>query len=570
MRGDGVIKQDLGGGGRLARLIRSLVDPRAYAHFAKVLNFHNYSHVVELRRAKLGQDLRISPTATFANGRNIVMGDRVRIGAYSSLMAGPDSAKIELGDDAMLAPNVMITAANYRFDDGGPIARQRMDEADVVIGRDVWIGYGAIVLPGVTIGDGAVVGAAAVVRSDVPPGAVVTGDPARVARRRLSSDQAVETARHISEPGALALEVIRRELPRVAADDLDRPLDRAGLDSFGLIQLRTALEEAHRHQIPEQEWSNVRSLRDAARLPSLVGAPRREAPETASPEPPAAPVAPARPRQPGRARRELELNMPQMALSGLSESWLFKELGDVHWTMITDFLRSPSAAIADETGARLYATFTRIKLLADPVLLAFDENDVLTVDSTLQRYGASFFFADHEVSGGDALCRVRTMSTFAKYGERGANTSLIKGAPVLPAPDEIASLPDFPEFGVEYRQRRAEGQDRSLWECDYEILPSHDINGIGLLYFAAYPSIFDLCIERHEGKGFLIDYSTVEKDVFYFANSDPEETLIFRLHERELDGDRVRHVGSLARKSDGKRMAEIASLKRRMPRKLPK
>jgi virginiamycin A acetyltransferase len=59
---------------------------------------------------------------------------------------------------------------------------------DTVVGHDVWIGYQALVLPGVKIGHGAVVAAASVVASDVPPYAVVAGNPARVVKRRYEDD----------------------------------------------------------------------------------------------------------------------------------------------------------------------------------------------------------------------------------------------------------------------------------------------------------------------------------------------------------------------------------------------
>jgi virginiamycin A acetyltransferase len=59
---------------------------------------------------------------------------------------------------------------------------------DTVVGHDVWIGYHALVLPGVTIGHGAVVAAASVVAADVPPYAVVAGNPARVVKRRYEDD----------------------------------------------------------------------------------------------------------------------------------------------------------------------------------------------------------------------------------------------------------------------------------------------------------------------------------------------------------------------------------------------
>jgi virginiamycin A acetyltransferase len=59
---------------------------------------------------------------------------------------------------------------------------------DTVVDHDVWLGYSALVLPGVTIGHGAVVAAASVVARDVPPYAVVAGNPARVVRSRFSED----------------------------------------------------------------------------------------------------------------------------------------------------------------------------------------------------------------------------------------------------------------------------------------------------------------------------------------------------------------------------------------------
>jgi virginiamycin A acetyltransferase len=60
---------------------------------------------------------------------------------------------------------------------------------DTVIGNDVWIGRDAVILPGITIGDGAIIGAHAVVSRDVPPYAVVVGNPARIARRRFSETE---------------------------------------------------------------------------------------------------------------------------------------------------------------------------------------------------------------------------------------------------------------------------------------------------------------------------------------------------------------------------------------------
>ena len=79
----------------------------------------------------------------------------------------------------MLGPHVQIYCADHHRD---PKLRGQLIERalPVNIGQDVWIGGGAIILPGVTIGDGAIVGAGSVVTKDVAPGVTVVGNPARV------------------------------------------------------------------------------------------------------------------------------------------------------------------------------------------------------------------------------------------------------------------------------------------------------------------------------------------------------------------------------------------------------
>ena len=76
------------------------------------------------------------------------------------------------------------------WDDTMDIVMSAPSRGDTVVGHDVWLGYSALVLPGVTIGHGAVVAAASVVTRDVPPYAVVAGNPARVARSRFSEEDA--------------------------------------------------------------------------------------------------------------------------------------------------------------------------------------------------------------------------------------------------------------------------------------------------------------------------------------------------------------------------------------------
>ena len=89
-----------------------------------------------------------------------------------------DVAPITIGDDVQIAPVVQLLTATHPLD---PAVRRSGLEGGkpIRIGNNVWIGGGAIVLPGVTVGDDAVIGAGSVVTRDVPAGVIVVGNPAR-------------------------------------------------------------------------------------------------------------------------------------------------------------------------------------------------------------------------------------------------------------------------------------------------------------------------------------------------------------------------------------------------------
>lgn len=169
---------------RFGRLVLSIFDPRAWLHLIKIVNYYNYTHVAPRRLIAMGRPLGITPDVNFNNAHNIVIGERVSIGSRCFLWAGPENGRIVIGDDVLFGPDVLMTAANYRYDDGAPVTKQRMDEASIEVGDDVWLGARAIVLPGVTIGEGAIIAAGAVVRSDVPRFAIVAGVPAKVVGQR--------------------------------------------------------------------------------------------------------------------------------------------------------------------------------------------------------------------------------------------------------------------------------------------------------------------------------------------------------------------------------------------------
>lgn len=167
-------------GGRAAAALGRLLDPRLWAHLLKVANFYAYAHVQQRRRLSAGPGLRMSPSVSLRNAERITLGREVHIGERSCLWAGDAIGRIVLGDNALLGPEVYISASNYGTVWGRPVMHQDKTERDVVVGRDVWLGVRVVVTAGVTIGDGAVVGAGAVVTRDIPSGAIAVGVPARV------------------------------------------------------------------------------------------------------------------------------------------------------------------------------------------------------------------------------------------------------------------------------------------------------------------------------------------------------------------------------------------------------
>jgi acetyltransferase-like isoleucine patch superfamily enzyme len=120
-----------------------------------------------------GQKCLTSPVVT--------IGDRCLIGRGSGIVG---HFSISIGDDVWTGHHVYITDQNHGYEDvSRPISQQTQPELPVVIGDGSWLGFGSVVLPGVTIGKHCVIGANAVVTSDIPDYSVAVGVPARVIRR---------------------------------------------------------------------------------------------------------------------------------------------------------------------------------------------------------------------------------------------------------------------------------------------------------------------------------------------------------------------------------------------------
>ncbi|MHC4952014.1 MAG: DapH/DapD/GlmU-related protein [Planctomycetota bacterium] len=138
--------------------------------------------VFRLLLGKAGKGIYIDYNVYFKFPRLIYLSDRVSINR--GVQFYPDyfsKSTITIGSDVRIGPNVCFYASGHNIEKGNSF----LHEGDkIVIGNNIWIGGGAIVLAGVTIGDNSVVGAGSVVSRDVPANTVVAGVPAKEIRKR--------------------------------------------------------------------------------------------------------------------------------------------------------------------------------------------------------------------------------------------------------------------------------------------------------------------------------------------------------------------------------------------------
>lgn len=136
--------------------------------------------------AEIGEDCYIEPPLRSNwGGRHVHFGNHVYANFNLTLV---DDTHIFVGDYTLFGPNVIIATASHPLPPElrSPALQYNMP---VHIGRNCWIGAGAIILPGVTIGSNSVIGAGSVVTSDIPPNVVAVGNPCKVLRQIGDADR---------------------------------------------------------------------------------------------------------------------------------------------------------------------------------------------------------------------------------------------------------------------------------------------------------------------------------------------------------------------------------------------
>ncbi|SHF10297.1 Hexapeptide repeat of succinyl-transferase [Marinitoga hydrogenitolerans DSM 16785] len=162
-----------------------------YEFIMKILfslpRFRTFNYIKKLflksMGAKIGKRVVFYPGVWISPGKNLVIGNDVDI-ALDVLIT--TSGGVKIGDRTLIGYRTQIISANHRIPKNrGKIFYSGHERKKVIIGKDVWIGANCIILPGVHIGDGAVIAAGSIVTKDVPQYTIYGGVPARKIKDRI-------------------------------------------------------------------------------------------------------------------------------------------------------------------------------------------------------------------------------------------------------------------------------------------------------------------------------------------------------------------------------------------------
>lgn len=186
------------------------------------------------------------------------------------------------------------------------------------------------------------------------------------------------------------------------------------------------------------------------------------------------------------------LGMAECGWRGISEGWILRHLGDVHWQQIAQAMGQQAAVFTDASGAPVYAAFCAISEQIQRPELA-RPGAVLTIASRLRRLSATRLISCHDLDiDGMAFGKVILITAFVRHGPTGQNTQIHRAQPLGALDVPTIEPGDDDGFAEEaarlYRSAEADGADRQV---DVTPCPTTDFNAAGLLYCANYPALAD-------------------------------------------------------------------------------
>ncbi len=152
-----------------------------YSFAYNILNYH-YGYL----QVNRGKNVKIRPHVMFRHPERIFLEDNVRINTGCKIWGGKKQSIVKIGSGSKISPNVFILAFNHKILKGTDSITNQSEyiDSDVIIGKNVWIGANATILPGCNIGDGTVVAAGSVVSKTLPKNTICAGVPAKVIKHK--------------------------------------------------------------------------------------------------------------------------------------------------------------------------------------------------------------------------------------------------------------------------------------------------------------------------------------------------------------------------------------------------
>ncbi|MXN16325.1 hypothetical protein GR170_00645 [Pseudooceanicola sp. GBMRC 2024] len=217
-------------------------------------------------------------------------------------------------------------------------------------------------------------------------------------------------------------------------------------------------------------------------------------------------------------REQLRLGMMQLSPYGLSEQWLLRHLGDLHWSLIARAAGRPDTAFRDATGRPVYAAFCATRLqLSDRVARL---GGTVGIAARLAQVSPHRLGSIHEVTGPEGLlARLEMISCFLSHDESGSNRRLLRsrlpGLPPLPvAQGPLMALHARARDTARRLRQGSPGPER----LRLTPLPALDFNAVGLLYFPTFSRIAE---QAAPSAGALR-----LREVIYAGNLDPGEEIV--------------------------------------------
>lgn len=270
--------------------------------------------------------------------------------------------------------------------------------------------------------------------------------------------------------------------------------------------------------------------------------------------------------------------MPQLAYAGLSENWLWKECGDLHWERLAQAHGMARPDFRDASGNKAYAAFTAVRLVAG-ALDGIAENDVFQLQAGLAPAGRAQFHSQQALyRAGETVpsARVEMVSAFVfrqslrdnrSVGrasvESRSNLATASGDVPLDAAARLAAATrERRQQAAALRDRRAAQVPTGQGEYLGSPCPSNDFNGANFMYFASFPAWVDRAEWRFFRPADLL--VTTAREVDYYGNVNVGEDVMVRCLQWEAtaDGGLIHHM-ALHRVTDGRPIAEVRTRKRR-------